>query len=166
MNERMGIFVTTAGQTVAINPELVRCLCGRPRRLLGSRRLELQSLAAGSESSSMTTLGPGFAELAKTLRDSNWSAAKFEPVLQKLLNWLVEKVFEAQRRGVRIDAGSRYFKSLIGVFCTFGPQVPDMSALFLETKNRVISNVWVVGSKSLELRTGLCLGSESSSMTT
>jgi hypothetical protein len=41
--------------------------------------------------------------------------------------WAGGKVFDAQRPGVRIDAGSRYFKSLIGGFCTFGPQVPDMS---------------------------------------
>jgi hypothetical protein len=98
----------------------------------------------------MTTLDPVVAELAKTVRDSNRSAAKSNRSLQKLLNWLAEKVFDAQRRGVRIDAGSRYFKSLIGAFCTFGPQVPDISALFRETENHVISNVWLVGRAGLE----------------
>ena len=69
--------------------------------------------------------------------------------LQKLLNWLAEKVFDAQRPGVQIDGGSRYFQSLMGAFCTFGPQVPDMSALFREAENHVISNVWVVGRADL-----------------
>jgi hypothetical protein len=41
--------------------------------------------------------------------------------------WARGKSFRRQRPGVRIDAGSRYFKSLIGGFCTFGPQVSDMS---------------------------------------
>ena len=33
---RLAIFVTTAGQTVAINPDLVQCLYGPPRVPVGA----------------------------------------------------------------------------------------------------------------------------------
>ena len=69
---------------------------------------------------------------------------------QNTLQLAVEKEFCAWRLEAGAAAAGRKSPSLWDFLCTPGAQVPDMSRIFRETENRVISTSYVVELRGFE----------------